>query len=73
MRSENPEQGRFIAPPARSDWTRRGWVSDPAAGGTAPVGPSDAELIAAVRGGDAQAYGELWERHQPRPGTSPGS
>ena len=28
-----------------------------------PLGPSDAELIAAVRGGDAQAYGLLWERH----------
>ena len=29
----------------------------------APVGPSDAELIAAVRGGDSQAYGALFERH----------
>ena len=29
----------------------------------APLGPSDAELIAAVRGGDAEAYGALFERH----------
>ncbi len=29
----------------------------------AALGPSDAELIAAVRGGDAQAYGALFERH----------
>jgi RNA polymerase sigma factor (sigma-70 family) len=26
-------------------------------------GPADAELISAVRGGDADAYGELFERH----------
>src|SRR5262245_44483424 len=26
--------------------------------------PSDAELIAAVRGGDADAYGQLFERHR---------
>src|SRR4051794_6013632 len=26
--------------------------------------PSDAELIAAVRGGDSAAYGQLFERHQ---------
>ena len=24
---------------------------------------SDAELITAVRGGDRDAYGELWQRH----------
>ena len=29
----------------------------------AALGPSDAELIAAVRGGDAEAYGALFERH----------
>ena len=26
--------------------------------------PSDAELIAAVRGGDQAAYGQLFERHR---------
>jgi RNA polymerase sigma factor (sigma-70 family) len=29
-----------------------------------PTAPSDAELIAAVRGGDQRAYGELFERHR---------
>ena len=32
--------------------------------GTAPAGPSDAELIAAVRAGDREAYGALWGRHE---------
>ena len=29
-----------------------------------PTAPSDAELIALVRGGDAHAYGTLFERHR---------
>src|SRR3954447_11541421 len=29
----------------------------------APDEPTDAELIAATRGGDAAAFGQLWDRH----------
>jgi RNA polymerase sigma factor (sigma-70 family) len=32
--------------------------------GAAPTEPSDAELIAAVRAGDREAYGVLWARHE---------
>jgi RNA polymerase sigma factor (sigma-70 family) len=41
-------------------------MSDPSAslaGAAAPDGPSDAELITAVRGGSADSYGLLWQRH----------
>ena len=40
-------------------------ISEDVRGDVGAAGPSDADLLARVRAGDRDAYGELWVRHEP--------